>query len=64
VTRRAGVVAMPRSDCWNCEPTTLLGGVGTFLTFAAGLRIWNDDPFYFAGVLFPKLAQGDGNAGE
>jgi len=39
VTRRAGVVAMPRSDRWNRKPTALLGGVGIFVAFAAGLLI-------------------------
>ena len=39
VTRRAGVVAMPRSDRWSRKPTALLGGVGIFVAFAVGLLV-------------------------
>ena len=37
--RRFGVVAMPRSDRWNRKPTALLGGVGIFVSFLAGLLV-------------------------
>jgi UDP-GlcNAc:undecaprenyl-phosphate/decaprenyl-phosphate GlcNAc-1-phosphate transferase len=39
LARRAGVVAMPRADRWNRKPTALLGGVGIFVAFAAGLLV-------------------------
>ncbi|HZT71187.1 MAG TPA: hypothetical protein VFC10_15760 [Terriglobia bacterium] len=35
--RRRGIVAMPRTDRWNRKPTALLGGVGIFVAFGAGL---------------------------
>ena len=38
--RRKGVVAMPRADRWNRKPTALLGGVGFFASFAAGLLLF------------------------
>jgi UDP-GlcNAc:undecaprenyl-phosphate/decaprenyl-phosphate GlcNAc-1-phosphate transferase len=34
-----GVVAMPRADRWNRKPTALLGGVGIFVSFLAGLLV-------------------------
>ena len=37
LARRLGVVAMPRADRWNRKPTALLGGVGIFVAFAAGM---------------------------
>lgn len=39
VSRRAGVVAVPRSDRWNRRPTALLGGIGIFVAFATGMLV-------------------------
>ncbi|MCU0666068.1 MAG: undecaprenyl/decaprenyl-phosphate alpha-N-acetylglucosaminyl 1-phosphate transferase [Candidatus Omnitrophica bacterium] len=36
---RLGIVAVPRDDRWNKKPTSLLGGAGIFLGFAASYFI-------------------------
>jgi len=35
--RRLGVVAMPCTDRWNRRPIALLGGIGIFISFVAGV---------------------------
>jgi UDP-GlcNAc:undecaprenyl-phosphate GlcNAc-1-phosphate transferase len=38
--RRFGIVARPRQDRWHSQPTVLLGGLGIFAAFAAGVGLF------------------------